>query len=82
MFLFFIQGPVIEKTNSKESVIGGVGKMSSKSEDDVFSDAITEFSDGSTGISPQTVDKIVENKSVDEPVNDIVGEDKSFTTCL
>ncbi|PIN19072.1 hypothetical protein CDL12_08241 [Handroanthus impetiginosus] len=65
--------PMVVKKNAEfASASGGVGGKSNKSEDDMFSDAVTEFSD--SGISPHLeeqfksvrgVDKSVEEKSVE-----------------
>lgn len=67
--LLFIEGPNLVKKNAEGS--GRVGEKSNKSEDDVFSDAVTDFSD--IGISPRLeerfenvreLDKSMEHKSV------------------
>lgn len=50
LYLFvFLKGPNILKKNAGSS--GREGEKSAKSEDDVFSDAVTDFSD--SGISPR-----------------------------
>ncbi|CAL5394955.1 unnamed protein product [Camellia sinensis] len=50
-------GPKIEKRMTKEFSRGGVGGISNRSEEDVFSDAVTEFLD--TGFGPGS-EKVVE----------------------
>ncbi|XP_073048768.1 uncharacterized protein [Primulina eburnea] len=69
--------PTIEKSNVKESNSdGGVRLRSYKSEDDVFSDAVTDFSE--SGISPSLEERIevireddkkIEQKSVEGDIN-------------
>lgn len=70
LYLFvFIEGPNNLKKNAGSS---GRGEKSAKSEDDVFSDAVTDFSD--SGVSPRLeerlesvaeVGKSLEQKSVE-----------------
>ncbi|KAK3034157.1 hypothetical protein RJ639_034653, partial [Escallonia herrerae] len=60
----------IEKRSIKEMVSGGVGELSNRSEDEVFSDAVTEFSD--SGFSPATGEKSEEIKELDKDVKKTV----------
>ncbi|XP_027119155.1 uncharacterized protein [Coffea arabica] len=59
--------PKMEKRSVKEVGSGaGIGLKSSKSEDDVFSDAVTEFSD--SGISPSIEERLESVREVDNTV--------------
>ncbi|XP_027081855.2 uncharacterized protein, partial [Coffea arabica] len=59
--------PKMEKGSVKEVGSGaGIGLKSSKSEDDVFSDAVTEFSD--SGISPSIEERLESVREVDNTV--------------
>ncbi|KAK2980441.1 hypothetical protein RJ640_013995 [Escallonia rubra] len=60
----------IEKRSTKEMVNGGVGELSNRSEDEVFSDAVTEFSD--SGFSPATGEKSEGIKELDKDVKKTV----------
>ncbi|KAL3829277.1 hypothetical protein ACJIZ3_018079 [Penstemon smallii] len=61
--------PTAEKKAKEFGSSSGVGGKSNRSEDDVFSDAVTDFSD--SGISPQQ-DKSMEQRTVDR---DLGGSD-------
>ncbi|KAK6161661.1 hypothetical protein DH2020_005042 [Rehmannia glutinosa] len=72
----------VKKNTEEIGSSGGVGWKSNRSEDDVYSDAVTEFSD--SGISPRleerfesvstNVDKNTEQKSLEVPITDTSAE--------
>ena len=71
--MLVFEGPKADKRS-----IAGVGERSYRSEDEVFADAVAEFSD--SGISPASEEQLEDVKELEKNVSTTVVDDDVFST--
>ncbi|CAK9139711.1 unnamed protein product [Ilex paraguariensis] len=72
--------PKIEKKSAKGFGSGGVGEKSNRSEDEVFSDAVAEFTD--SGFSPGIEGRVESTRELNKNVEKVVEVDKENSQSL